>query len=89
LKSFKEVLGENAFFRYRRPSLKSMLGITSLKKDVRQAIGLNTIARWTPSRIKQRVKQHLGIYGGPKIRTLRQFSYNKIPSPFKFLPKID
>lgn len=67
--------------RYRKPSINRMLGVTKIKKAVRRATGLNTIARNTnPSRIKQRVKQKIGLYS-PEMRTIRQTSKGKIPLP--------
>lgn len=68
-------------FRYRKPSLKRMVGVTKVKKAVRKASGLNTIARNTnPSRIKQRVKQKVGLYS-PVMRAIRQTAKGKVPMP--------
>jgi hypothetical protein len=83
--TFKEYLGED--WRYRRPSLDRMLGITSTIQKVRKATGLNAIAKMTPNRIKQRVLQKIGIYGNNPVRTIRQTAKNQFKSPFKFMPK--
>jgi hypothetical protein len=65
-----------------------MTGLTSIKKGFRRGSGLNTLAKFSPERIKQRVLQHIGVYGNPKIRAFRQLSKGQIVSPFKFLPKL-
>lgn len=39
-----------------------MLGLTKLKKDFNKATGLNAIARWSPTRVSQRIKQKTGWY---------------------------
>ncbi len=68
-------------FRYRKPSLKRMVGITRVKKAVRKATGLNTVVKYTkPSRIKQRIKQNVGLYS-PTMRTIRQTAKGKLPMP--------
>lgn len=50
------------FFRYRRPSLNTLLGVTRAKKRVRKALGLNVLLapfRWWPNQ-KRRAKRALG-----------------------------
>lgn len=84
---FKDFLGED-FLRYKHPSLNTMVGLTAIKKGFRKTSGLNTIKKYSPERIKQRVFQHLGIYGNPVVRGIRQFVKGNVPSPFKFLPKV-
>lgn len=87
MQSFKEFIGED-WLRYKRPSINNILGITDVKKEIRADTGLNTVARWTPNRIKQRLFQHIGIYGDNFLRPLRQLGGGKIKSPFRILPKI-
>lgn len=67
-------------FRYRKPSVNSMLGITKAKRRFKKATGISTIERYTkPSRIKQHYKQKLGLYS-PLARTVRQTSKGNFPS---------
>jgi hypothetical protein len=60
------------FFRYRRPSWKTILGVTREKKRVRRALGLTALLRplrWLPNQ-KRRLKRELG-YETPAGRLLR------------------
>lgn len=67
-------------FRYRKLSLNTVLGITRVKRQFRKVTGLSTIDRFTkPSRIKQSIKQKVGIYS-PAMTTIRQTSKGKFPS---------
>lgn len=69
-------------FRYRRPSVSTLLGITRVKRAVRKATGTSTFQRYTkPSRIKQRIKQKTKIYS-PPMTVARQTSRGKFPSLF-------
>jgi hypothetical protein len=75
-------------FRYRKPSLKTVLGVTRAKRAFRKEIGISTIERYTkPSRIKQHYKQKLGLYS-PTMTVLRQTSRGKLPSFFGAFSKI-
>ncbi len=68
------------FFRYRRPSLNTLLGITRAKRRIRKATGISTLERYTkPSRIKQRVKQKVGLYS-PGMIAVRQTAKGRFPS---------
>lgn len=61
------------FFRYRRPSLKTVLGLTRAKKRAKKALGLNTLLaalRWWPNQ-KRRVKRKL-VYESASGRLLRR-----------------
>ena len=74
-------------FRYRKPSLNNIFGITKVKRAFRKATGLSTIDRFTnPSRIKQTIKQKVGIYS-PTMTTARQTSKGKLPSLFGIFGK--
>ena len=69
-------------FRYRKPSLNTLLGITKVKRAVKKATGISAIQGWTnPSRIKQRIKQKAKIYS-PIMTVARQTSKGKFPSFF-------
>lgn len=82
--TFKRFLEED--WRYKRPSLNTMTGLTAMKKGFRRTSGLNLLAKYSPNRIKQRVYQHMGIYGNPVVRAVRQLTKDKIKSPFRFIP---
>jgi len=67
-------------FRYRKPSLNSLLGITRAKRAFRKASGISTVVRFTkPSRIRQTIKQRVGIYS-PTMTVIRQTSKGKLPT---------
>lgn len=69
-------------FRYRRPSVNTILGITRAKRSFDKATGISTFERFTkPSRIKQTIKQKTGIYS-PTMTVVRQTSKGKFPSLF-------
>ncbi len=68
--------------RYRKPSINRLLGITKAKRAVRKATGLSTVARYaSPSRIKQRAKQKVGLYS-PTMKVLRETARLRFPSFF-------
>lgn len=67
-------------FRYRKPSINTLLGITRVKREIRRKTGISTFERYTkPSRIKQRVKQKLGIYS-PTVTPIRQTAKWNFPT---------
>jgi hypothetical protein len=69
-------------FRYRKPSMNQLLGITKLKRKVKRELGISQVEAWTkPSRVKQRVKQKVGLYL-PTMRFIRQASKGKFRTPF-------
>ncbi len=52
------------FFRYRRPSLKTLLGITKAKKRIKKDLGITALlkpVRWWPNQ-KRRIKRRVGYY---------------------------
>jgi len=53
--------------RYRRPSLKTMLGITTAKKRVKRSLGITAFMRpfRAPENAERRIKRHVGYYSGP------------------------
>ncbi|MEI6741854.1 MAG: hypothetical protein WCK71_01920 [bacterium] len=67
-------------FRYRKPSLKTLLGYTAAKRRMKRSLGISQVQGWTrPSRIKQRIKYRAGLYSAP-IRAVRQTSKGKFVS---------
>jgi len=74
-------------FRYRKPSINTLLGITTAKRRFRKAIGISTIEGYTkPSRIKQRLKQKAGIYS-PPMTVIRQTAKGNFLSLFGLFKK--
>ena len=69
-------------FRYRRPSVNRLLGITSAKRRVRRELGISQVEAWTkPSRVKQKLKREVGLYS-PKATVVRQTARGKVPTLF-------
>ena len=54
-------------FRYRRPSVKTMLGVTRAKKRFNRATGLTAVKRpfRAPGNFKRRVLRGSGYYSEP------------------------
>lgn len=60
------------FFRYRRPSLKTLLGVTKAKKRLKKELGITALmkpVRWLPNQ-KRRLKRKIG-YESEAGRLLR------------------
>jgi len=75
------------FMRYRQPSLRTLLGVTKVKRRVKRELGISQVQAWTkPSRVKQRAKYRLGLYS-PVMRAVRQTSKGKVPTPLGLLTK--
>jgi hypothetical protein len=72
---------------YRSPSIQTRLGITKFKKNLRQATGINALARWKPSRVAQRLKQKSGWYDKPMKDLRANLSFNRF-NPFNRIPKL-
>ena len=53
--------------RYRRPSLKTMLGITKVRRRLNRDLGIDAIRRPFRARqyAEQRIKRRLGYYSEP------------------------
>jgi hypothetical protein len=67
-------------FRYRKPSLNTLLGITAAKRRVKRELGISQVEAWTkPARVKQRLKQKAGLYS-PVVRVVRQTARGHLPS---------
>lgn len=54
-------------FRYRRPSVKTMLGVTRAKKRLNRQLGITAIKRpfRAPGNMKRRMLREAGYYSGP------------------------
>jgi hypothetical protein len=62
-----------SFCRYRRPSLKTALGVTRAKRRFRRATGYYALTRWTrtPQNAKRRALRRAGYYSnGAKLLRL-------------------
>jgi hypothetical protein len=69
-------------FRYRRPSLNNILGITAAKRRIRRGLGISQVEAYTkPSRVKQNVKREAGLYS-PEVRVVRQTARGRFPRLF-------
>jgi len=67
-------------FRYRRPSLNTVLGITAAKRQVRRSLGISQFQAYTkPTRIRQKLKREVGLYS-PTARVIRQTSRGRFPT---------
>ena len=67
-------------FRYRKPSLNTLLGITAAKRRVKRELGISQVQAWTkPSRVKQRLKQRVGLYS-QAMTIIRQTANGNLPS---------
>lgn len=67
-------------FRYRKPSINTILGITKEKRRIKRALGISQVQAWTrPSRVKQRMKYRLGLYS-PAARVIRNTVKGKVPT---------
>ena len=66
------------FFRYRRPSIKTILGITKAKKRIKKDLGITALLKpfraWTNT--KRRIKRKIG-YESEAGRLIR----DGLPSP--------
>ena len=66
--------------RYRRPSMKTLLGYTRAKRHLKRQLGISQVQAWTrPSRVKQRIKYRAGWYS-PQMRVARNTAKGKFPS---------
>lgn len=67
-------------FRYRAPSVRTVLGVTALKRKAKRELGVSQVQAWTkPSRINQRAKRKIGLYS-PAVRVIRQTSKGRVPT---------
>jgi hypothetical protein len=69
-------------FRYRRPSLKTALGVIRVKRQMKRSVGISQVEGWTkPSRVKQKLKYRAGLYS-PAVRVIRQTAKGRLPTLF-------
>lgn len=74
-------------FRYRRPSLKTALGVIRVKRQMKRSVGISQVEGWTkPSRVKQKLKYRAGLYS-PAVRVIRQTTTGKLPTLFGLFDK--
>jgi uncharacterized membrane protein YeaQ/YmgE (transglycosylase-associated protein family) len=70
-------------FRYRNPSLKTMLGVTKAKKRFNNAVGITAVKRpfRAPGNFKRRMLRRLGYYSEPMkmFRFLRRKNQGNTP----------
>ena len=74
-------------FRYRKPSLKTLLGVTKLKRSIKKATGISAIQSLSPSRVKQKIKYNIG-YNKPIFKHTRELSKGKVPSLLGLFSKL-
>ena len=71
-----------AKMRYRKPSPKTLLGWTKLKKRVKKALGVNAVLR--PFRAlgnyKRRMLRRVGYYS-PEMKMVRAAQRKQVPGP--------
>jgi hypothetical protein len=55
------------FPRYRKPSVKTLLGVTKAKKRAKKSVGIYKVTRVTnaPKNLKRRVKRRMGYESEP------------------------
>ena len=69
-------------FRYRKPSLRTLLGVTAAKRSIRRSLGISQLEGVIePRRIKQKIKYRFGLYS-PVARAIRQTVKGKFRTPF-------
>lgn len=68
--------------RYRKPSVKTVLGVTKMKKRIRKALGINKIL--APFRAvknyQRRMLRRAGYYS-PEMKMLRAAKHGQVPGP--------
>ena len=69
-------------FRYRKPSLRTLLGVTAAKRSVKRTLGISQVQGFIePSRLKQKIKYRAGLCT-PVARVIRQTARGKFRTPF-------
>ena len=68
-------MARRRIIRYRRPSMKTMLGVTRAKKRFNRAVGITAVKRpfRAPGNYKRRVLRRAGYYSEP-MKMFRFFS---------------
>jgi len=69
-------------FRYRKPSLSTLLGVTAVKRSIKRSLGISQVEGFIePSRLKQKIKYRAGLYT-PLARAIHQAAKGKFRIPF-------
>jgi hypothetical protein len=69
-------------FRYRKSSLRRLLGVTAAKRNIKRALGISPAEGFIdPSRLKQKIKYRAGLYT-PIARAIRQTAKGRFRTPF-------
>ena len=69
-------------FRYRKPSLSTLLGVTAAKRSVKRSLGISQVQGFIErSRLKQKIKYRAGLYTS-LARAIRQTTKGKFRTPF-------
>jgi uncharacterized membrane protein YeaQ/YmgE (transglycosylase-associated protein family) len=75
--------GTMRLFRYRNPSIKTMLGVTKAKKRFNNAVGITAVKRpfRAPGNFKRRMLRRVGYYSEPMkmFRFLRRKNQSNTP----------
>ena len=63
----ERIMARMRFFRYRRPSVNTMLGITRAKKRINRQLGITAVKRpfRAPGNFKRRMLRRAGYYSEP------------------------
>jgi hypothetical protein len=69
------IMARMKLIRYRRPSMKTILGVTKAKKRMKKRLGITAAMRpmRAPGNMKRRVLRRAGYYSGP-MKFLRLLS---------------
>ena len=69
-------------FRYRKPSLSTLLGVTAAQRSIKRSLGISQVQGFIePSRLKQKIKYRAGL-STPIARAIRQTAKGKFRTPF-------
>ena len=68
-------------FRYRKPSLSTLLGVTAAKRSIKRSLGISQVQGFSKrSRLNQKIKHRAGQYT-PVARAIRQTAKGKFRTP--------
>lgn len=71
-------------FRYRRPSLNQIFGVTAAQRRVKRVLGSAQIEACTkPSHVRRRLKRRAGLYL-PVVEAIRQTAKCRFPTFMEF-----
>ena len=73
---------QTSIFRYRKPSLSTLLETTAAKRSDKRSLGISPVQGFIePSRLKQKIKPRAGLYTQVP-RAIRQTARRKLRTPF-------